>query len=306
MGTSHLNILLRDHTCTPITDCWLLDLVVQFCSGKPLYEVFPLLPQLKTRYSKPAKMVDLSEYPLADQAGSTLIISVNGGANQTLTFTTPAITPTEIYEQVKTFFTGVIVTLENNRICITTEEFGPDASLSIDPASTCDLLFGPIQQGSGYKIGTRYYHGASRIKIQPPLGEYINHVEIDVPTGCYKIWGRVCHGRNEETSHVMIPIENCGECYTVDLLLAEVMSCGRDFIYPFIDRVANDFGQILPEKPDRVNVLKAIAHTASLSRAQILEELIDRKQDALDINRGDIADRVDEMASLATDLPQCY
>lgn len=304
MGTSRMNIMLRDHACVPITNCWLLDLVLQTCSGTPLFEVFPIVKQLKDRYAKSAVVSEATEWPLAtDQATKTLQLTIGGGSPQTLVFASPAMTQMEVYSQMKGFFTGCEINIVDGHITITTDDKGPSATIAI--AGDCDLVWGPVEQGSGYQISTRLYRSAYRIKIQPPSGEYINHLEVDVPTGCYKVRGRVCHGKNEETSTVMAVVETCGECYAIDLLLPEVMNCAQDIMYPFVDKVANDYQQFLPNQADRVVVFKAIALAANIGREQILVELADRKQDAEDINRPDLMARVDEMIAIAQLLPQC-
>jgi hypothetical protein len=303
MGTSRLNVMVRDSVCVPIKTGWLLDLVVQLCNGTPLYEVFPIVDQLKDRYSKPARVFELTEFPLTDQSGNTLEVTVGSGTLQTYTFTTPATTQVEIYSQIKNVFSDCEVTLEDGHITITSKEKGPSATLVI--GGSCGLAWAPVEQGSGYSISTRYYHGAQRIKIQPPSGEYINHVEMDVPPGCYKVWARVCFGDNEDTSKVMKVIDGCGECHTVDLLLPEIMNCSREIVYPLIDKVVNDYQAVFPDQADRLATMKVVAYTANLSREQILTELNDRRQDAVDIGRTDLADRVDQIIALAQALPQC-
>ncbi len=305
MGATHLNIILRDYQCTPIKDCWLLDLVVHLCNGTPLFDFFPIVDQLKKKYATPAIVQDFSTFPLTtDQSGLTLEVTVGTGSLQTLIFSSPAITIAEIYKQMYDYFTDCEVMLKDNRITIVTEDRGPQATLTI--GGSCNMDWGPIEQGSGYKISTRFYHSAYRIKIQPPSGEYINHVEMDVPTGCYKIRGRVCHGKNEETSTVMQPIETCGGCKTVELLLPEVMNCSADVIYPLMDKVAIDYQQVFPELANKVMIMKGIAQVANLGREQILDELDERKQDALDGGKTDLAARVDELITIAQALPQCY
>jgi hypothetical protein len=303
MGTSHLNILLRDHLCTPITDCWMLDLAVQLCNGTPLYDVFPIVHQLKDRYSYAAVVKDLSEYPLVtDQAGTTLQITVSGGSMEELTFTAPAMTQSQIFTQIKNRnFTGCKVYIQDGRIVIETNDKGPEVTLSIGGSNS--IGWAPVEQGAGYRISTRYYHSAYRINILPPSGQYINHIEMDVPVGCYKVFGRVCHGKNEDTSKVMQVIENCGECYTANLLLPEVMNCSRDVIYPLMHKLLDYQG--LPDIADRAKVLQGIAYVANLPREQILVELADRKQDALDIDRTDLAAQVDLIIAIAQLLPQC-
>lgn len=303
MGTSRLNVMIRDHACVPIRTGWMLDLVVQLCGGTPLFEVFPLVDQLKKRYAKPAKVFESSDFPLADQSGRTVEITVGMASPQVLTFVSPAVKQIDIYNQMKAFFTDVDIEIVDDRITVTTKDFGPTATLAI--AGDCDLDWGPVEQGSGYDIGTRYYHNAWRINIRPPSGENINHVEMDVPTGCFKLWSRVCFGGNEETSVVMKIVEKCGECYTADLLLPEVMNCSQGIIYPLMDKVVVENPQILPELADRVVAMRAVAYAANLNRAQILEELADRKQDAFDIDRTDLAERVDQLITVAEALPQC-
>lgn len=299
MGTTHLNVLLRDHSCTPIVDCWMLDLVVNLCNGTPLHDVFPIIDQLKKRYATPASVEDFTNYPLStDQDGLTLEIN-----SQVLTFSAPAMTQAEIYTQIRNFFTSLNVSLEDGQIKIATKDRGPSATLAI--SGSCELKFGPITQGAGYRIGTRFYHGAHRINILPPSGEHINHIELDVPAGCYKLWGRVCHGRNEETSIAMVIIEDCGGCKTVNLLLPEVMNCARDAIYPVMEKIAVDYAQVFPEPADRVVIMKGVAQVANLGREQILAELAVRKQDAIDMGRTDLEARVDAVIVIANDLPQC-
>ena len=68
----------------------------------------------------------------------------------------------------------------------------------------------------------------------------------------------------------------------------------------------SNYLQILPELNDRVVVMKAVAQAANLGREQILVELADWKQDAIDIERPDLAARVDEVIVIAEALPQCY
>lgn len=300
MGTTKVNVFLRDFSCNLLTDCWMLDLVVNTCSGKPLYELFPLVEQLKKRYASPATVKDLTQYPLAtSQDGLTLEIN-----SQTLTFSDPAYTLAEIYTQIKAFFTDLDVTLDDGRIQIATKDRGPNATLTI--GGTCELAFGPITQGSGYEISTRYYMDANRINIVPPAGEHINHVELDMPAGCYKLWGRVCHGRNEETSVAMLALEDCGGCRVANLLLPEVMNCAKGVIYPAVEKIAVDYVQQFPDQANQVMILQGLARVAGLGREQILAELAVRKADAEKLGRSDLEARVDAVIVLANLLPTCY
>jgi hypothetical protein len=78
------------------------------------------------------------------------------------------------------------------------------------------------------------YQGEVRIKLQPDdtMKQKFNHIEVDVPPGCYVIWTRVCYGDNEETNKVMA-IVDCNKEVCVNLLLDRVEACGRGFVYPF-------------------------------------------------------------------------
>lgn len=64
-----------------------------------------------------------------------------------------------------------------------------------------------------------------------PFTQSINHIQLDVPPGCYKIKARVCFKRNEETSE-HLSIVSCGAHDCVHLLVPEVMTCGKDIVHP--------------------------------------------------------------------------
>lgn len=305
MGTSHLNIWLRDHNCTLFNSCWMLDLAVQLCNGATLYDLFPLVEQLKERYSKPAIVMDCTDYStIGDQIGKSLEVTVDGGTVQTYNFTTSTTTLKEIYDLIKTYFSGVTVKLKNGHITITTDSAGWGSSLVI--GGTCDIVWDTIEQGSGYKISTRWYRNAYRINFRPKSGEFINHVEMDIPTGCYKIFARACHRNNEDTSTVMKVIDTCGTCHTADLLLPEFRQCAGGIIHPFVERVVNDYQVLVKEDADKILVFAAVAMAANLSREQIQAELAERRQDAIDMGLTDLVPRIDAVIAIANQLPQCY
>lgn len=304
MGTSHLNVWLRDHNCTLFNSCWMLDLAVQLCNGATLYDLFPLVEQLKERYSKPATVTEYTDYSaIGNQDGKSLEVTVNGGVMQQLYFT-PTSTLKDIFDQMKSYFSGVTVTLKDGHITITTDSAGWDSSLVI--GGTCDLAWAGAEQGSGYKISTRWYRNAYRINFRPKSGEFINHVEMDVPTGCYKIFARACHRNNEDTSTVMKVIDTCGTCHTVDLLLPEFRQCAGGIIHPFMERVVNDYQVLVKEDADKILVFAAAAMAANLSREQIQVELAERRQDAIDMGLTDLVPRIDAVIAIANQLPQCY
>lgn len=75
------------------------------------------------------------------------------------------------------------------------------------------------------------YHGAKRIRLKPGSGDHINHIEVEIPPGCYVVWTRVCYGGNEETNKVMV-IVDCGGEACVNLLLDRAETCVREVLYP--------------------------------------------------------------------------
>lgn len=91
------------------------------------------------------------------------------------------------------------------------------------------------------------YQYERRIKLSPDntrSGEKFNHIEVDVPPGCYVIWTRVCYTGNEETNKVMA-IVDCGKEVCVNLLLNKVETCINDMLFPYALQAMN---MRLPEK----------------------------------------------------------
>jgi len=304
MGTSHLNVTVRDFNCTPINNCRLLDLAFLYCNGKPLYDYFPIVKQLQDRYGTAGSVTDCTSYPISDQNGNYLEIKVGTyGAIQRYDFTTTCTTPEEIYDLIKDYFTGVKISLKDGHLNIVTDAKGFNATLTI--SGTCDIVWSPIEQGSGYDISTRIYYSAPRIMIWAPDGKYINDIEMDVPTGCYKIFARVCYNGNEDTNAVMKIIENCGDCYTVDLLLPEVVKCSAGVLQPLGERFVNDYQHIINEVDDKVMVFRVLAYAAGKSREQILFELDEKKADLTKIGRTDAIPRVDAVIAIVEQMPQC-
>jgi hypothetical protein len=128
------------------------------------------------------------------------------------------------------------------------------------------------------------YQGETRIRLVPPKGEHVNHIEVDVPPGCYVIWTRVCHGGNEETNKVMV-IVSCGDEGCVNLLLNTVETCSKELFHPLLVRavdlrIPNQDLQVLAqvimkvaEKPKKEVVVEL---------GQRLEEIADRKDSGLE------------------------
>lgn len=121
------------------------------------------------------------------------------------------------------------------------------------------------------------YLGEKRINIRPEeVGKHINHIEVDVPPGCYVVWTRVCYGDNEETNKIMA-IVDCGKEVCVNLLLDEVKRCVNDVWYPFgIAAIALE----VPDHDIRIAVM-AEAKVAGIPDAEVIREL-DRRYKELE------------------------
>lgn len=125
------------------------------------------------------------------------------------------------------------------------------------------------------------YQGETRIKLQPAHGKFINHVELDVPPGCYLVWTRVCHGRNEETNKVMV-IADCAKEVCVNLILNAVRTCGNEFIHPFAVAAV----QLNVPRQEIGVAVNAILKVAEKPKREFLAELGQRLEE--------VAERQDE------------
>lgn len=303
MGVAHLNVWLRNAECNPLDSCWRTDLVIQACTGKYVVDSYPeIIDQLKERYGTPAYVQCTGAFPLAtDQTGKTLSFQVGTATVETLTFTSPAMTLTEVYAQMKAFFTNVVVDIDDDILCVTSKEYGPDAQLTIGGDS--DLVWGPIRQGAGWQIKKHYYQGAWRIMFYPGGGKTFNHIEVDIPPGCYRIWTRVCHGNNEETSVVMINVR-CDETACVNLLLPTVKTCSAHIVHPLMDKVVHE--QFLLDDAERLLPFRALMWGGGLGKADIQNQLNYRMDEAVDKGDQALQDRIQAVIDLAELLPECY
>jgi len=118
------------------------------------------------------------------------------------------------------------------------------------------------------------YHGETRIRLIPPKGKHINHIEVEIPPGCYIIWTRICHGRNEETNKVMA-IVGCGHEACVNLLLNDVKTCSNELLHPILVR---GFELKLP-KPELAVVAGVLMAVAEKPKKQMLKELGQRLEE---------------------------
>lgn len=301
MGTAKLNIWTRNVNCEPLLNVWRSDYVIQLCSGSYLVDVFPeILDQLKKRYSNPGKVVDVSSWPLADQGTKTLELTIAGGTMQSHTFSAGTQSLMQVYNQIKSVFTNCEITIENGHLKIVTDKYGPQGT--IVTGGTCDIVWGPVENGDGYEITSQTYQGAKRITVFPPAGEYVNHLEADIPPGCYKIWTRVCHGNNEETSVVMVNVK-CGDEGCVNLLLPQLKTCAAYVMHPLMDKIV--YEQHLADDDQRLVAFRAVMYGAQIAKAEVLNQLNYRLAEAVAKADTELQNRINAVLTLANQLPEC-
>jgi hypothetical protein len=116
-----------------------------------------------------------------------------------------------------------------------------------------------------------------RIRIEKPGGrpatqaDHINHVEVDVPPGCYIVWAHICWLHNEDMHRVMV-IVRCGDEACVNLLLPTRQQCGHGFIFPFLLQAV----ELNLPKANVVAAAKAIMDVAEIKPKEFNEELAQR------------------------------
>jgi hypothetical protein len=146
------------------------------------------------------------------------------------------------------------------------------------------------------------YQNATRIGIQPPAGEKVNHIELDCPPGCYKIWCRICHGKNEETNIVMTTVA-CDDRACINLLLNSVETCAKNLIHPAFDRIVND-GNFQVDA-EIVPFAKAMMYVGYQNKAALVQQLNERILEAQDKVDTDLEARVNAILTIIDTLPDC-
>lgn len=303
MGLSRMNIWLRDANCTPMTTVWRADLAIITCGGKYLVDFYPeILKQLSDRYGTVAYVDDLTNYPITDQTGLTEFVTIGTTAQQTVNFSSPATNAAEIANQMNSQLTGCEVKVVDGRVRIITDDQGPEATITVG-GGTCSLVWGVPIQGTGYRVRKLVnYQNATRISIQPPAGQMINHIELDVPPGCYKVWCRCCFGNNEETNKVMVNL-CCDDHACVNLLLNAVKTCTEDLIHPAFDRVVNDANYQIEE--EIVPFMKQMMWLGVKSKATLVAQLNERLIEAQDKGDTELEARINAVLTIVNTLPDC-
>ncbi len=153
---------------------------------------------------------------------------------------------------------------------------------------------------TGWTITSHFYQGAQRIMMMPPVGTYFNHIEVDIPPGCYKVWTRCCHGKNEETS-LQLVMARCDEDACVNLLLPELKVCAQQIIHPFIDHVLVQ--NAFPVVADQLLILRGTMFAAGINKAALQEQLAYRLSEAVAKQDTALQARVNAVIALADQLP---
>lgn len=314
MGLAKLNIQIEDLDCKPLQGCWRTDLVIQLCGpgGAFLVDVWPdIVPQLKLRYSAPASVIEVSDWAtITDLGGQTISITTvdTAGAStpHTINLVSPATSPEQVAAQLQGYsdFAADVV---DGHVHLETVDRGWSVSMTV--GGTAALIWGyptgsPVTvNGSGYKILGHYYQGAKRVMLQPAPGGRINHIEVDVPAGGYKIWTRCCFGNNEET-HMRKVCVRCDEHACVPLMLPAVKLCSGAILHPLMREVVKQ--EFLLNDDERLAVMRAVAWQANVGKEQILADLAYQRVEAEEEGRGDLVALIDNVILLADKLPQCY
>lgn len=129
------------------------------------------------------------------------------------------------------------------------------------------------------KVNVRDYRDHKRIQLSPdgsPGGEKFNHIEVDVPPGCYVIWTRVCYNpwKNEETNKVMA-IVDCGKEVCVNLLLNTVETCIDEVLYPYAVQAID---MRLPEKEVGI-AIKSLMKAGEIPKKDFVRDLEQRLEE---------------------------
>ena len=120
-------------------------------------------------------------------------------------------------------------------------------------------------------VNVRDYKEHRRIQLYPGGGEKFNHIEVDVPPGCYVVWTRVCYGKNEETNKVMA-IVDCGKEVCVNLLLNDVETCAKELLHPYALQAID---MRLPKKEVEM-AIKSLMKVGEIPKKDFIRELEQR------------------------------
>jgi len=131
------------------------------------------------------------------------------------------------------------------------------------------------------------YYGEERIRIVPPAGKFLFHIEVEVPPGCYLVWTRICYHGNEETNKAMA-IVGCGEDVCINLLLNSIEVCSKELLQPILDHAV----AVGIPKEEIVAGAKLLMDVAKRPIKEVNAELVRRANEVKAVRMPDLQKRV--------------
>ena len=117
-------------------------------------------------------------------------------------------------------------------------------------------------------------YGTKTIKIRAPgTQRIINHMQVEVPPGCYGVRVHVCGGGNEWSDRTMIVV-CCGDESCVNLVIKEAETCFKEAIIPLV-RVAEEIRLPIQQVKVAVDILGKAGKVPINEVARNLEERVE-------------------------------
>lgn len=141
-----------------------------------------------------------------------------------------------------------------------------------------------------YDVQRATRNNETTIRITQPLPhrpQFIKHIEVEVPPGCYIVRAWVCYG-NLWTDRVMV-IVGCGEEACVNLIVPLRENCIPDVILP-VGIAAHE----MQLQPDKVRIAtEVLMRTGRIQREVLLKELTDLTRELKESKAEDAAKYVE-------------
>lgn len=141
-----------------------------------------------------------------------------------------------------------------------------------------------------YDVQRATRNNKTTIRITQPLPhrpQFIKHIEVEVPPGCYIVRAWVCYG-NLWTDRVMV-IVGCGEEACVNLIVPLRENCIPDVILP-VGIAAHE----MQLQPDKVRIAtEVLMRTGRIQREVLLKELTDLTRELKESKAEDAAKYVE-------------
>ena len=118
-------------------------------------------------------------------------------------------------------------------------------------------------------------YGTKTIRVQGK--RVVNHLQVEVPPGCYVVRVHVCGGGNEWSDRTMVVV-GCGDESCVNLIIKEAETCGGEFMIPFL-RLAEEVRIPREQLQVAANVLAKAARIPINEVAEDLQERVKQLRD---------------------------